>query len=265
MKLTPTIASQQLENVQGGGTQTSDNPYNPGPYYDVSLESPDAQFQVLTDIIEANDAQNPSPDTGTPPWGETTPYDEYIPESVQSENYLVAADLEPQAENDLTDLFYDAYGPMSGNTVEVWDNDPQYYGLGVPPGVPNWGQPIESGHTQIVVPNPSAELGWDSWSGRPILARVARHENAFSGYSAGVSRGHMLNIAELQGGRGAPSYTSQRYWMTRNLMLSELNRRGIHNVVVDDVPAQTYNEQVQTINPVMLMPEAAIGPEGVLP
>jgi hypothetical protein len=246
----PTTASQQVVPVAGGGTSG-------GMVYDVSQLTPNEQFQVLANMIEADDALNPSPNTNTPPWDEITPADEYTPESEQVANYMLAPDVDANANVDLLSLVSDAY--PADIPEWTWDNDPQYYGLGVPPGVDNAG-PIESGHTQITVPNPSAELGWDAWSGKHTMARVARHENGFSGYGKDTNPGHMLKIVRDQN----PGYASFRAGQSRNLMMAELQQRGLHNIVVADVPGQTYNEQVAVVNPA-LYAEAPIGPEGVLP
>lgn len=236
--------------------------YAPSSAYDVSIETPDQQFQVLSDIIQADDAANPAPYTATPPWGEPTDPGEYIPISVQEESYMPATDIEPTAETDLLSLVSDA----ATNDIPEWTwyNDDQYYGLGVPPGVPNYGQPIESGHTQAIVHNPAAELGWDAWSGKFVIARVARHENNFPGYNAGTSRGHMLPVRELQN-RNSSTYTQSAMAQYRQNLLAEINRRGIHNVVVADVPSVPYTEQVAVVDPTLMMPEMPIGPEGVLP
>lgn len=261
MKLFPTIGNQSLDSsIPYGGTQQSDDPVTPAPYYDVSLMTPDQQFQVLNQIIMAADAANPSPDTGTPPWGEPTDTGEYMSDMVQQEAYLPPFDADSLADEELLSVISDAY-PADIPEWD-WENDPQYFGLGVPPGVPNYGQPIESGHTQITVPNPSAELGWDAWTGKYTIARVARHENNFSRYNAGTSRGHEIPVKMLQQ-RGSRDFSRSN--QARDLMLAEIQKRGIHNVVVTDIPAQSYTEQVVAVDPWALAPAAQIGEAGVLP
>jgi hypothetical protein len=241
----PTIATQEIGYVG---------------YVDVSLESPDAQFQALSDMLAADDAANPSPNSNTPPWGEPTPESEYLPEAVLEESYIPLADVaQPLDDEEVLSVISDA--PTSDIPEWDWENDDQYYGLGVPPGVPNYGQPIESGHTQITVPNPSAELGWDAWSGKFTIARVARHENGFSRYNAGTSRGHMLPIADLQDRNSAVVQTNQ----VRDLLLAEVKKRGVHNVVVDTPLPVPYTDQVVAVDPQALAVEPDIGPEGVLP
>lgn len=227
------------------------------PYVDVSLESPDVQYAALVGMLEADDAKDPAPHTATPPWGEPISYDEYISPAVQEEAYMIEPDFETPV--DLEEVIADAHSQdYPANTY--W-NDQQYHGLAVPPGVPNWGQPIESGHTQIILPNSSSELGWDAWSGKFTIARVARQENSFNGYSAGTSRGHNIRVSELMNKASAVYFTQQQ----RDLLLSELNKRGIHNIVVADVPSETYTEQVIQVDPSVYASQAEIGEAGVLP
>lgn len=249
-------------------SQTTRRPYvpdvgytpagHPSDFVDLSLETPDQQFQALTAMLEADDAANPAPMTYTPPYGEPIPENEYVSDAVLESAYMPAPDVEAAAAADLPALFEDAYGV----SIPEWDweNDDQYFGLGVPPGVPNYGQPIESGHSQIIRPNPSAELGWDAWSGRAILARVARHENDFKRYNAGTSRGHALPPEKWLGRGPGVMFTQQQ----RDLMLAEIQRRGKHNVVVQYVSPPSYTDQVLAVDPTAYAsPE--IGPEGVLP
>lgn len=225
------------------GVQPIDLTYNTDALYDVSMGTPADQYAALVAMIEGQEAAFPAPYTNTPPYGEPTPVQELMPESVIDGAYKPAADLQGYTDDELLPIISDAY--PSDFPAPEWENDPQYFGLGVPPGVPAWDQPIESGHTQIIVPNPAAEVGWDEWSGKPKLARVARHENDFKGYGKGASRGHMIDVRALQGKDSAVYFTQQQ----RDLMLSELQKRGIHNVVVQDVPAQTYTDQVTWVDP----------------
>lgn len=227
-------------------------------YVDVSLESPEQQQTALAGILEAFDEIHPAPFTGTPPWGESIDTDEYIPLAVQEEEFMPAADVESAAAAELLSLTRDAF--PADQPAWTWYNDDQYHGLGVPPGVPNWDQPIETGHSQIILQNPGAEHGWDAWSGKPDVARVARHENNFPGYSKGVNR--KLGTYSVEKMVMPYVLLTQQY---RDLLFSELYRRGIHNVVVADVPSVPFTEQVVVTDPTMLMPEAPIGPEGVLP
>lgn len=229
-----------------------------GAYYDVSLESPDQQFAALVGMIEAADAQAPAPFTGTPPWGEPTDEDLIEPAIfTEQASYGPPADVEAAATTDVLALTRDAF-PLDFPAPHWW-NDDQLDGLGVAPGPLNDAQPIESGHTQIVLLNPAAEQGWDAWSGRTPLARVARQFNNFPGYSADVNRRHGYP-AEKYDEPLAPQ--TQQY---RDLLLAELKVRGIHNVLIADVPSVPFTEQVMVENPLDLMPEPAIGPEGVLP
>lgn len=231
------------------------------PYYiDVNLATPAEQFDTLVQLIESADAKAPAPYTATPPWGEPVPQDEYVPDAVLESNFEPAPDIQADDQEALPQIISDAPGQII--PAPEWENDPQYYGLGVPPGVPNWGQPIETGHTQITLPNPGSEMGAFAWSGAISLARVARHENSFSGYSADTNRGH-----EIPAEKWGPAYNQARLAQTRNLMLAEINARGVHNLVMADVPAQTYNEQVIVIDPagVTTVQSPPIGEEGVLP
>lgn len=229
----------------------------PSQYVDVSTESPDVQFQALSGMLEANDAAAPAPYTGTPPFGEPTPYDEYLHDADLQNDYMLAPDMHSVANTDVLSTISDAF-PMEYPGTD-WENDDQYFGTGVPPGIPNYGQPIETGHSQIIRNNPAAELGWDAWSGKLSIARVARHENNFTRYNAGNSRGHMVKTL-----RGIQPYYVRTQQM-RDLLLSEIQRRGIHNVVVADAPAQGYTEQVNTIDPTLPFYQGHIGEEGVLP
>jgi hypothetical protein len=233
------------------------SPDHPTSYVDISLATPDQQYAALVSVIESADAANPAPNTRTPPFGEPIDESEYIAQALQHEEYLPAPDLEAMAGVDLDLVINDAW-PAD---IPEWDwyNDQQYHGLGVPPGVPNWGQPIESGHSQVILHNPTAELGWDEWSGRPKLARVARMENNFPGYSAGVNRRHNMPPV-IKNDRQAWMRTQQ----ARDLLLAEVQRRGIHNVVIVDVPAQPYTEQVAMVDPSMAPPEIEYGAEGIL-
>jgi ribosomal protein L25 (general stress protein Ctc) len=253
----PTIAQQDIQSANADQLITL-SPNHPSRYIDLSLATPDEQFAALVSIIEAADATNPAPNTHTPPYGEPITLDEYIPDAQQASEYLIQADTYSDAETNLDVVINDA----ATAEIPAWDwyNDEQYFGLGVPPGVPNWGQPVESGHTQITLPNPSAELGWDSWAGKPVLARVARMENNFPAYSAGVNRRHNMP-AVLKRDANTWALTHQ----SRDLMLTEIQKRAMHNVVIDNVPTQPYTEQVSHIDPSLLTPEGEIGPEGVLP
>lgn len=244
-RIRPTYQSTELHPTQ--------------PYIDVSIESPDVQYAALSAMLEAEDLKDPAPYTNTPPWGEPIAYEEYVSEGVQEEAYLPAPDMEAVADTPLLPLIEDAHPPdYPANTY--W-NDPQYHGLAVPPGVPNYGQPIESGHTQITLPNPSAELGWDAWSGKFVIARVPRQENSFDGYSAGTSRGHNIRVRELMNKGSAVYFTQQQ----RDLLLSELMKRGLHNVVVADIPSESYTEQVMQVDPSVYAEQPEIGEAGVLP
>lgn len=229
----------------------------PASYVDISLDTPDAQFQALSDLLAYADSVSPAPFTGTPPGTEGTPPEDTVPDAVLNEKYVIGADVDADANAELLSVISDYFPP---DTPErLWYNDDQYHGLGVPPGVQNLDQPIESGHTQIIRNDPSAEHGWDAWSGRPQLARVARMFNNFPAYNAGQNRGHGVVPEKLV----MPlALQTQQF---RDLLLSELNRRGVHNVVVADVPSVPYTEQVQVTDPSMLTPEPAIGPQGVLP
>jgi hypothetical protein len=256
MKILPTSRKAKIE-YSSGGRFLAPNHIDPGTYVDVSLQSPDQQFATLVSIVQADDDANPAPYTGTPPWGESIDPADYIPESTLQSEYRPAPNFEvaPTAD-DMLSLVSDAYGPEIPEWV--WFNDPQYHGLGVPPGVPNWGQPYETGHTQINLPNPAASYREFEWSGKPV-ARVSRHENAFDGYMAGQQRGHGVSPIKLY-----MPYVLRTQQM-RDMLLKELKRRGVHNVVVSDVPSLSYTEQVQVTDPTILAPQAPIGAEGVLP
>jgi hypothetical protein len=230
--------------------------YDPPGYVDVSLETPDQQFEILVGMVEANDAAAPAPRTTTPPWGEPIATDEYLSQAVQDSAYLLPPDLEPQAETDLASVIADAYP----DSIPEWSwyNDDQYHGLGVPPGVENV-QPLETGHTQITLPDPTIDHGWDAWSGKIVAARVARHENAFPGYMAGQQRGHEVTPIKIY----QPYHV--RTQQARDLLLAELMKRGVHNVMLADVPSIPYTEQVAVVDPTLLQYQIEIGPEGVLP
>ena len=231
---------------------------------DVSLEAPESQFGYLVAMLEAEDANNPSPYSRTPPFGEPGDPAFDIDQSYVDDYYLPVADLEAAADADLLSIVSDADPPIYG--PPDWYNDDQYHGLGVPPGVLNLGQPIEYGASQMrgnggsPGPNPAAEHGWDAWSGRTPLARVARHENNFPDYGKGVRR--------RMGDAPVEKFVMPYYLQTqqyRDLLLAELKRRGVHEAVVMDVPSVPFTEQVQMIDPTAQYVEPLIGPEGVLP
>lgn len=248
------LAGTDLDFFPGPGTNQPD----PVPgFVDVSLESPGQQFAILEQILADADEQAPAPFTGTPPWDEYQMPDDYLSDGTLEENYIIAPDLEANAEVDVQSLVRDAY-PDDIPEREWW-NDDQYHGLAVPPGMENLDQPIESGHTQITPPDPSAEQGWDAWSGRPQLARVARQFNSFPLYNAGQNRGHGVVPEKME----MPYVLQTQQY--RDLLLAELKRRGVHNVVVADVPSVPFTEQVLVTDPMDLAPEAPIGPEGVMP
>lgn len=257
-RIVPTVELQQLRAQRAGGVQSAaPGQFDPIPYQDTTFLTPDEQFNVLSLMLENADAMNPAPLTNTPPWGEPIPQEEYVPESILDHNYIHVADLEPTANVDLYHVQNDA--PPLDIPEWTWENDGQYYGLGVPPGVPNWSQPIESGHSQIILHNPSSELGWDEWSGRPKLARVARMENYFSGYRAGQSTGHNIVTAKIS------AMHALRMQQARDLLLAEIQRRGIHNVQIQPVAAVSYTDQVTPVDASSSYHEMEIGPEGVLP
>lgn len=256
MKIIPTVANQRLVSFDSQNATSPDTPEN---FADISLATPDQQFAALVAMVEANDQANPTPFTGTPPWGEPSPEPEWITEGDLSNDFLLPADIEEQFDREeMRSIIEDA---KSSDIPEWdWENDDQYFGLGVPPGAPAVDQPFETGHTQNIRPDSSMNRGVFAWSGKPSLARTARHENAFRSYSAGVNRGHMIRLDKY--GRFAYQRSSQ----ARNLMLSELNRRGIHNVTIVDVPAVPYNEQIMPVDPTMMIPEPHIDEAtGVLP
>lgn len=230
------------------------NPY----HVDISLATPQEQFATLVAIIEAADQKSPAPYTGTPPGNEWIPEDEYVPAAVLDSNFIPPPDLEPQAETDLIDVISGSPSPEFPHPY--WENDDQYHGLGVPPGVPNYGQPIETGHSQITLPNPGAEYGTFAWAGKPVIARVARHENAFPSYNAGQNRGHGVSPEKFT----VPYVT--RTQQGRDMLLAAIKRRGAHNIVMQDMPAQSYNQQVLQIDQgAMAAMQPEIGAEGVLP
>lgn len=235
----------------GIGVYPPDLTQVPVESYDISSLPPDQQYDALVTIMESIDAAYPAPYTNTPPYGEPTPLNEITPQAEVDAQYNAPAEPQGITDDELLTDISDAYG--QDFPAPEWANDPQYYGLGVPPGVPAWDQPYETGHSQIVLPNPASERGWDAWSGKPELARTARHENDFpapgggKGYNAGTSRGHMVNVAYLQANaRRSADYFTQQH---RDLLLSELKKRGVHNVVIQDVPAVTYSDQIPWVDP----------------
>lgn len=254
MRIFPTVANSNPQTQDTGPAGSPVTAYTP---FDLSELTPDEQFAALSTILELDDAANPAPNTGTPPFGESIPEAEYISDYQLQESYLPMADVEAGASDELLSIISDA-APMDGPEW-TWENDPQYYGLGVPPGVPNYGQPIETGHSQIILPNPGSEVGWDAWSGKPMLARVARHENLFLGYSAGTNRGHGVRTHKVS---AEYAYRTQQ---ARDLLLSEIQRRGIHNVVIDPNRPDPYTDQVAQYDTRYIVDEPEIGPEGVLP
>lgn len=229
----------------------------PAGYTDPSLEDPDAQRAYLAEMLQAGDDTHPAPYSATPPWGESQDESEWISDQELAENYVIAADVEAAAGADLLSVVSDYFPP---DLPELhWQNDDQYHGLGVNPGVENLEQPVEFGWQQAIPPRTAAEHGWDAWSGRPVKARVARMFNDFPGYGKGVKRG--LGTRPVEKLEMPLALQTQMY---RDMLLIELKRRGVHNVVVQDVPSVPYTQEVLAVDPSVLTPEPEIGPEGVL-
>ncbi len=227
---------------------------------DISALSPDRQYLYLVGELEADDLLHPAPFTGSPPWGEYD-YSESAPdvsEAVMSEQFIPPADLESAAGADLETDIEDAAPP--DGPAWTWYNDDQRQGAGVPPGVPGWAdQPIESGHTQIVLIDPSAEQGWDAFTGKPYLPRLAFHGNDFPAYQASQSRGHGIPVEKMV----VPLVLQTQ--QKRNQLFAALKRKGVHNVVVSDVPSVSNTDNTTPIDPLSQPREAPIGPEGVMP
>lgn len=135
--------------------------------------------------------QEPDVDTGefegvpyrrTPPFGEPDPYP--APEALDP-GEISPADppINTALEDDL--LHEQMHGSHHrGYYIDRWQNPSN-------PGVPNLGpvndQPFVSGHSQIGIPNPSAEQGW-GLDPAILLSRFPHSENVFPGYSAGRFR-----------------------------------------------------------------------------
>ena len=256
---------------------------------------PAAQYSMLSSVLAAGDAANPAPFTGTPPWDEYTEPDEITPDVVLQEAYGPFPSMDPwagsvpnivgsgvpvpQRPGEPANLPYidytDTHGQQNNALASPLErlrenypmaypstddvNSPQYFGLGVPPGTQAIDQPFETGHTQNVRPDSSKNAGLFAWSGKPALARVARHENDdYGGYGADVDR-HFgeRSVMKLE----MPLvYQTQQY---RDLLLSELKRRGVHNVVVADVPSVPYTAVAMVTDPWALVQEPDLGEEGV--
>lgn len=250
------LAGTGLDQFPQYGTHTP-----PAAFHtDLGAASPNAQFQALTDLLEASDIAHPAPFTGTPPWGEPTPDWDILPPAVELAEYMPAADLE-QTDDPLGDPLSRVRDPFPLEYPGTdWYNDDQMMGLAVPPGAPNLAQPVESGHTQNVRHDPSAEAGWDAWSGRYPIARVPRYLSTNPFYSRDVNRRHGVAVEKME----MPyALLTQQY---RDLLLSELKRRGVHNVVIAEVPSVPFTEQVTMVDPAdYYFTEAPIGREGVLP
>lgn len=225
---------------------------------DASAEPPANQHAYLVAMLELDDWQHPAGGQPVPPYGEPTDLDEYISETVLEESYRPLADVEAAADADLLGQVSDAF--PADYPAPFAENDPQYFGLGVPPGIENLDQPIEFGRTQAVPEIPSEVHGWDAWSGRPQLARVARHENYFRDYNDQIHR--RMGEYPVEKLEMPLVYQTQQY---RDMMLVELKRRGVHEAVVSDVSSVPFTAEVLQIDPLALAVEAPIGPEGVLP
>lgn len=214
--------------------------------------TPDEQRAALEQQLALDDAMMPVPVVFT---GQGIPTEQQVPESVIDSNMLVAADLVALDRRALLNEAPEAYTTMA----EDWYNDDQFFGLGVPPGVPN-DQPFESGASQAVQIVPSLEAGWDAWSGRAFPPPVARMENAFPGYNAGTSRGHVPAVEKYWGGNWNASNE-----IMRQMILTELYKRGVHNVVIANVEAVPYTETVLQVDPSVYGTGVPIGAEGVVP
>lgn len=246
------LAGNALDDYQYGDTQPYGEDFD--GYMDVSMMAPESQYEYLVSLLAAEDYAHPAQDTMSPPAGEYTDPVFIVDETVIDHAYMPSPDFSTDADA-VDDIFQ--YAPGPDIPERVWWNDPQFHGLGVPPGFTN-DQPFESGHTQITLPNPSEEQGWDAWSGRAPMARTAYMGNSFPGYGHDVNR----NFGE----RRVLKYSMPLVLQTqqyRDLLLSEIKVRGQHTVVVDDVASVPYTQQVQSINPLELDYGAPIGEEGV--
>jgi hypothetical protein len=256
---TPAVGNPYYSTVEGPLVQKRPGTNGPvTPYVDVSLLNPDGQFNALVALLEQEDADQPAPFTGTPPWGEQLlDTSDILDQSILDEHYLPRADVEAQATQDLQQRVRDAYEPFV--SVPVHELDDQYGGLGVPPGPPNLDQPVESGHSQIVRNDPSACHGDTAWSGRPAVARVARMFNGFPGYMRGQQRGH--GVSPVRTTTPLVNWTQQR----RDMLILELRQRAQHGQVIQYIPSVPWTDQVDAVDPTAFAPESPIGPEGVLP
>lgn len=148
---------------------------------DPSVLYPDAVYGTLgsgVDRFQADGDFQAIPNRTTPPLGEPPLYDE-----AEEPVYPLDPPINTAAEDEL--LHAQMHGaPWRGYRIQGWVNPSN-------PGIPNLGpvndQPYVSGHSQITVPNPSAEQGW-GLDPAILLARYPHSEGVNPFYATGRHR-----------------------------------------------------------------------------
>jgi hypothetical protein len=126
--------------------------------------------------------------------------------------------------------------PWRGYRIQGWVNPSN-------PGVPNLGpvneQPFYSGHSQITVPNPSAEQGW-GLDPAVLLARFPHSEGVNPFYSVGRYRrnGSLdFNASGLPFGHVTAGRVQQ-------LTVASRQRSSVHRRLVDNPQPVPYSSTV---------------------
>ena len=219
---------------------------------DVSALPPDQQAAWLQQMLDEADNAAPVSNTLTPPGNEYDLPDDWIPEPVLDESYLPAPDLDTGGVP-MVDAVHAAINEPPTSEFEVdWYNDLRWTDAQF--------LPFESGQTQNVLRDPTNELGWDDWSGKHNYVRPIPHKRFNPHWDSQFDRFPSYAGVYPQ---WVPYYdlTQQR----RDLLLATLKARGIHEVIITDVEPTTNTMSIPWVDPTALPPEAAIGPEGVLP
>lgn len=170
------------------------------------------------------------PYRGTPPFGEPVLNDEFD-EAV----WPIDPPIDPAYEDAY--LHGQMHGtPWHGYFIQGWVNPSN-------PGIPNLGpvneQPFYSGHSQITVPNPSAEQGW-GMDPAVLLPRFPHSEGVNPFYSSGRYRrnGQLeFNSAGIPFG----SVTQQR---VQALTIGTRNRSSVHDRLADFQPGVPYSSTI---------------------
>lgn len=174
-------------------------------------------------------ANVPAGELGLVPYEQTPPWDEYGLWDAYIEAPVPPVDLREQGEAEA--LITAPAGYSAYDLGLAWDNDPQYGWP--PPGAPNE-QPFMSGHTQIVVHDPTDEQGWGQDPAFAWPARYPHMEGHNPYYGMGIARRNgSWPVAKN------PLYYTEVMEQVRNMSFRRYQRTGRHGVIVAGYPSVT--------------------------